>query len=78
MLHTLNGTLYRQHVREGRWTIVRGTSSNPNAIVYQLLTNTTRETLLLVRADENILFFLDKNRNLMVGDADFSYTLNRR
>ena len=31
--YKLTGTLYRQHVREGRWTIVRGASSNPNAIV---------------------------------------------
>jgi hypothetical protein len=76
--YTLKGTLYRQHIREGRWTIVRGTSSNPNAIVYQLLASDARETLLLARADENILFFLDKNTNLLVGDADFSYTLNRR
>jgi hypothetical protein len=76
--YRLNGTLYRQRAREGRWVIVRGTNSNPNATVYQLLTSDPRETMLLVREDENILFFLDNNRNVMVGDADFSYTLNRR
>ncbi len=76
--YTLNGTLYRKHVRRGRWAILRGTNSNPNAVVYQLITNPPQETLLFLRADQNILFFLDKDRNLMVGDADFSYTLNRR
>ena len=30
-----------------------------------------------LKADDNILFFLNKDRNLMVGNADFSYTLNR-
>jgi len=37
----------------------------------------TEAALLLLKADDNILFFLNQNREPMVGHADFSYTLNR-
>ena len=33
--------------------------------------------LIVLKADENILFFLNHNRELLIGHADFSYTLNR-
>ena len=35
------------------------------------------ESLFLVVADDNILFFADKNFHLYNGNEDFSYTLNR-
>lgn len=60
----------------GRWQSVRGTSSNPEAIVYQLHL-AGRPPLYLLKGDENVLFFLDQDKNLMVGNRDFSYTLNR-
>lgn len=31
-----------------------------------------------MKGDDNVLFFLDKDRNLLVGNSDFSYTLNRK
>jgi len=34
-------------------------------------------SLVLLKADNNILFFLDENMNHMVGDIYTSYTLNR-
>jgi hypothetical protein len=37
-----------------------------------------KKTLSLLAADENVLFFLDKNQKLYVGNEDFSYTLNRK
>ena len=60
-----------------KWTIVRGTKTNPEAVVYQLEPDKPGGSLSCVKADDNILFFLDKERNLMVGNGDFSYTLNR-
>lgn len=60
----------------GRWQSMRGTSSNPEAIVYQLHL-AGRPPLYLLKGDENVLFFLDQDKNLMVGNRDFSYTLNR-
>jgi len=62
--------------RTGPWRIVRGVMGNPDAPVYQL-DQTGRPPLFLWKADDNILFFLDRDRNLMVGNRDFSYTLNR-
>ena len=36
-----------------------------------------RESLFFLRAGDDILFFLDGELNVMVGDGEFSYTLNR-
>lgn len=75
--YELRGTFYRQRVREGKWTIVRGTKANPNAVVYQLDPDKPQGSLCFLKADNNILFFLDRERNLMLGNGDFSYTLNK-
>jgi hypothetical protein len=64
-------------MREGTWTVLRGTGTRPDAVVYQLDPDKPRESLSFLKADDNILFFLDEGRNLMVGNGDFSYTLNR-
>jgi hypothetical protein len=74
--YKIEGTLFRREPREGTWSITRSASTDPNATVYQL--NAKGEPpLLLLKANENILFFLDQNRAPLVGNADFSYTLNR-
>jgi hypothetical protein len=75
--YTLKGTFYRERLREGRWTILRGAGTRPDAVVYRLDPDKPRESLSFLKADDNILFFLDKERTLMVGNGDFSYTLNR-
>ncbi|AXY73301.1 hypothetical protein D3H65_04595 [Paraflavitalea soli] len=63
---------------EGSWTIVKGTAADPNALVYLLDPGKPGYTLYLMKGDDNVLFFLDKQRNLLVGDSLFSYTLNRQ
>jgi hypothetical protein len=75
--YKVEGSLHRQSTREGTWSIVRGPKTDPNAVVYQLNATPTEAALLLLKADDNILFFLNQNREPMVGHADFSYTLNR-
>ncbi|HEY5838603.1 MAG TPA: hypothetical protein VIT19_06160 [Pyrinomonadaceae bacterium] len=75
--YKLRGTFFRERVREGKWTIVRGTKTSPNAVIYQLDPDNPQGSLFLLRADSNILFFLDRDRNHLVGNANFSYTLNR-
>ena len=75
--YKLKGTFYRDRIGEGRWSIVKGTKTDPSAVIYQLDPDDSEGTLLLLKADDNILFFLDSERNLMVGNVDFSYTLNR-
>ncbi|MGZ8557541.1 MAG: hypothetical protein ACXWWC_04390 [Chitinophagaceae bacterium] len=75
--YELIGFIYKKdNPRIGKWHIVKGAHSNPDAIVYQL-DQDGREPLLLMKGDDNILFFLDQEKKLMVGNRDFSYTLNR-
>ena len=75
--YKVEGTLHRQSAREGTWSIVRGAKTDPKAVVYRLGPTPTEAELLLLKADDNILFFLNQNREPMVGHAEFSYTLNR-
>lgn len=76
--YQLKRTLHRQSVIEGPWTIVKGASADPNAIVYLLDPGKPGYTLYLMKGDDHVLFFLDKERNLLVGNTLFSYTLNRK
>lgn len=75
--YKLKGTFFRERIREGKWTIVRGTNVNPDAVVYQLDPDKPQESLSFLKAADNVLFFLDKERNLLVGNENFSYTLNK-
>jgi hypothetical protein len=81
--YRLRGTLYRNEaretetVREGKWKITKGTKSDPNAVVYQLDSFGSDGPIFLLKADRDVLFFLTKEGNLLVGNEDFGYTLNR-
>lgn len=75
--YKLRGTLYSdagsEHPREGTWKVMRGMRTN----VYQLDAVGSEGPIYLLRADDGILFFLDHSGRLLVGDKDFSYTLNQ-
>ena len=75
--YELRGTFYRERIGEGRWAILKGAKADPSAVVYQLDPDKPQGSLFLLKADDNILFFLDKERKPMVGNSSFSYTLNR-
>lgn len=82
---TLQPTTYalkRTNSREtditGKWTIIKGTSSNPEAIVLQVDSDKPNQVISLFVGDENVLFFLHKNGNLFTGNDNFSFTLNKR
>jgi hypothetical protein len=81
--YKIRGTLYRndstetERPREGKWKVIRGTKTDPNAIVYQLDAFASDGPIYLLKADDGVLFFLDNNGRVLVGDKDFSYTLNR-
>lgn len=70
-------TYKREKPRVGSWQILTGTNADAVAVVFELI-ETGRHPLLLQKVDDNILFFLDKDRKLLVGNRDFSYTLNRK
>lgn len=75
--YNLQGFIYKKdNPRVGKWHIIKGTKANPEGIVYQL-DQQGKEPLFLQKGDDNVLFFLDQEKNLMVGNRDFSYTLNR-
>lgn len=64
-------------IREGAWTILEGTKDDLDAVVYQLYLQGSKEPVSFLKADENHLFLLDRDLNLLVGNALFSYTLSR-
>jgi hypothetical protein len=69
------GTAYRKEGgKRGNWKL----SKNKNGrIVYQLNDDDGNGFIYLLKLDENILVITDAVGNLLVGDEDFSYTLNR-
>lgn len=62
---------------EGKWSIVKGTKTNPEAVVYQL--NPDRPALFLsfVKMDDNVIHLLYTDKSLMIGNAGYSYTFNK-
>ncbi|HEX6334022.1 MAG TPA: hypothetical protein VFZ78_07330, partial [Flavisolibacter sp.] len=74
-LYRLFYTLHRQSVLEGRWTMEQDARG---AWIIGLHGTFGIKSLHLLVADRNVLFFLDSNINLLPGDRDFSYTLNRQ
>ncbi len=70
------GTGYRKETMEkGQWQIIRGKDGRT---IYKLDPPKQAWSYYLLKADENILLFVDPEGNLLVGNEDFSYTLNRR
>ena len=60
--------------KTGRWKLK---SSGTGKTVYSLDLN-NGNTLDLLHTDKNIVYILDQKGGIMVGDHDFSYSLNRR
>jgi len=74
--YTLNATAYRRDgSKKGKWTIVKDKDGN---IAWHLYDDEGRSFIFLQQASDNVLLFSDEKGNLLVGDEDFSYTLNRR
>ncbi len=76
--YKLQRTLHRTNAIEGKWAIVVGTKTDPNAVIYRLDPERSDDALSFLVGDENVLFFLNKEDRLFAGNADFSYTLNRQ
>jgi hypothetical protein len=62
---------------EGRWTIVRGTKKNPEAVVYRLNPGNPEISIDMLKLGDNLLHVLDDEGSLMIGNEFYSYTLNR-
>lgn len=74
--YRIKGTPFRRlESKSGNWEII---TRADGITVYQLKDDKNHGFLSLVKPDENILLFIDTNGKLLVGDENFSYTLNRR
>lgn len=73
--YTLTRIFRRANAIEGTWTIAQ----KGEALIYQLHPKDPRdEALQFLVGDENVLFFLDKEQHILVGNEDFSFALNRK
>lgn len=75
--YKLEGFVYRNPPRSGDWTI-RKAATDMHALVYQLDPDEGGEFLSFFKADEDVLFMLNKEGDFLVGNIHYSYTLNRR
>lgn len=60
--------------KKGTWKIISGKGGR---IIYELTPDKETTPTYLLKLDEGVLIFTDANGNLLVGDHDFSYALNR-
>ena len=60
--------------RDGKWKLKM---DQANKIIYSLDLN-NGNTIDLLQTDENIVYIMDPKGGIMVGDHDFSYSLNRK
>lgn len=69
------GRQYRpETMNKGNWEII---TQKDGRVFYRLDPEKKRQAINLLRASENILLFTDPDGNLLIGDEDFSYSLNR-
>lgn len=62
----------------GKWTIIKGTNTNPDVIIYKIEPDRPDESISFLVGDDNVLFFLNKNNELFVGNENFSFALNKK
>ena len=75
--YALDRTGHREAAIKGRWSIANRPGSGEPA-VYRLDPDSPATSLSFLSLDDSVLFFLDARGHMLVGNADFSYTLNRR
>jgi hypothetical protein len=72
----LRGTpWYEQGGRKGNWKTIKGKDGR---IIYQLMDEKGNAFINLLKLDDGVMIFTDTKGNLLVGDHDFSYMLNRK
>lgn len=62
----------------GKWTIIKGTTKKPDAIIYKIEPDKPDESISFLVGDDNVLFFLNKNDEPYIGNENFSFTLNKK
>ena len=64
-------------VMQGKWAIVNGTKTDPDAVVYRLNPDIPEDSVSFVRISDDILHVLNQDGTLLVGNGAWSYTLYR-
>jgi hypothetical protein len=73
--YKIYGTAFQKEGgKRGNWKMMRGKNGR---IIYQLYDEDGKSLLYLLKVTDGVLLFTDKEGNLLVGDEDFSYTLNK-
>jgi len=76
-VYKVDNSLNRGRTWTGAWRVLHGAPGFPSATVYELDAGPTHGPILLLRADENVVLFLDHQRQPLPGTANLSYTLSR-
>ncbi len=76
--YRVEGSLFGRRPRTGNWLLRRGIPGDPGATVYELAPAGGEPPVRLLRGDDSVVFFLDGEGRPLTGNAEFSYTLNRR
>lgn len=71
----LTTELFDRRPLQGKWEIVD--KKNNARTLLALYYPPAGKPLYLLKGDDNVLFILNDNRQMLVGNKDFSYTLNR-
>lgn len=75
----LRRVMARANAITGKWSVVKGWKDNKDAVVYKLDTqNPQPHSLYLLKGSEDVFFFVSQEKGMLVGNDEFSYTLNRR
>jgi hypothetical protein len=64
---------------KGTWSVLQGWKDDKNAVVYKLDWQAPeQQSLYLLKGSNDVFFFASAEGPLMVGNEEFSYTLNRK
>lgn len=63
---------------QGKWSVSKGTATDPEATVYTLDPDKSTTSIQFVKLNDQLLHLLDKSKRLMIGSPAWSYTLNAK
>ncbi|NIJ52776.1 copper resistance protein NlpE N-terminal domain-containing protein [Dyadobacter arcticus] len=63
---------------KGQWSSTKSTAPSAGTDVYKLTPDSGKGSISFLKLDENVLHLLDLKGNLMIGNAGYSYTLNKQ
>lgn len=62
----------------GKWVVSKNPGKTPGKQVFTLQTTTSEVPVTLLQMSDRMLHLLDRQGNLMIGNAGFSYTFNKQ